>query len=105
MRVAILAVCFVLAAAGIAPAAPGYCQVEIVNRSHHDVLVDGAFDDGSRLPGFRMYSNETAHYIDLHYHGYCHSALRLEITSLQVPHRVIYEAWTHVNTTVHIVPY
>lgn len=104
MRVALLSIFLVLAAIRSAPAAPGHCQVEIVNRSSHVVMVHGTFDDGSPLHPFRVYAGDAPHYIELHYHGYCHSGLHLKIESIQSPHHVqMYDAWTHVNSTVQLV--
>lgn len=101
MRVVFLSICLVLAVIRSAPAAPGYCQIEIVNRSNHDVTVYGTFDDGSPLHAFRMYAGEPPHYIDLHYHAYCHSGMHLRIERIQSPHHMmVYDAWTHVNSTV-----
>lgn len=106
MRVVLLSICLMLAVMRNAPAAPGYCQIEIVNRSHHDVMVYGTFDDGSPLHPFRMYGGESPHYIDLHYHAYCHTGAHLRIERIQSPHHIVmYNAWTRVNSTVHIAPH
>lgn len=104
MRVVLLSICLVLMAMQSAPAAPGYCQIQIVNRSGEDVTVYGTFDDGSPLHPFRMYAGDAPHHIDLHYHGYCHSGMHLKIERIQSPHNVMmYNAWAHVNSTVQLV--
>ncbi|MGH7660989.1 MAG: hypothetical protein ACRENA_08785 [Vulcanimicrobiaceae bacterium] len=106
MRVLLLSLCLVLAMAQSAPARPGYCEIELINSMNNDVSVHGTFDDGHPLTRFRMYAHETPHYISLHYSGYCHSGMRLTVESIQTPHNeVIYNAWTHKDATVRIVPY
>ncbi|KTD60267.1 hypothetical protein Lsan_2045 [Legionella santicrucis] len=85
---------------------PGYCQIEVINRSYDDVYVYGIFDDGIGLPAFMVPSFDSPHYIDLFYYGYCHSGMRVTIESIRFPYNVvIYDQFTTVNSTVRIVPY
>ncbi|STX29543.1 Uncharacterised protein [Legionella beliardensis] len=82
---------------------PGYCEIEIINNSYDNVTVYGRFDDGSSLTPFNVYSFEAPHYIDLHYYGYCHRDMYLDIVTFNGYH--IYSGYTRSETTVRIVPY
>jgi hypothetical protein len=92
-----------LTLAHAAYAAPGHCQVEIINSSGHDVMVHGTFDDGQSLHAFKIFHGDAPHYIDLFYHGYCHHGARIMIDGVRWPlHDRIYDAWTHPGNTIHI---
>lgn len=65
----------------------------------------GVFDDGSRLSSFRVYGYEAPHYIDLYYHGHCHSGMHLTVEELHSPRHVLYDRWTRTGSTVRVVPY
>lgn len=85
---------------------PGYCEIEIVNQSGHDIKVYGVFDDRVPLAPFQIYAYEAPHYIDLFYNGYCHAGMDLYIDSWDWPlwYR-IYSSWTPVGTSIYAVPY
>lgn len=82
---------------------PGYCEIEVLNRSFDDVTVYGTFDDGSALIPFNAYSFESPHYISLFYYNYCHRNMYLDVVTFDGYH--IYSGYTRVDTTVKIVPY
>lgn len=87
------------------PAYPGYCQIEIINSSKHDVEVYGTFDDGDPLDPFRIRVHDAPHYISLLTYGYCQYGMFLSIESIQGPRNTsIYAAWTDVNSIVRIFP-
>lgn len=106
MRVVLFSIGLALMVMGNAPASPGYCQIEIINRSRQDVVAYGTFDDGSPLHSFRIYAGEAPHYIELYYHGRCHIGMHLRIEHMQSPHPIMmYDAWTHPGSTVQLVPH
>lgn len=84
---------------------PGYCEIEVVNRSFENVVVSGEFDDGSPLIPFNIYSYgfDTPHYISLYYFGRCHAGMILHVDTFSgYP---LYSAYTYRQSTVTIVPY
>ncbi|KTD06113.1 hypothetical protein Lgra_2890 [Legionella gratiana] len=83
---------------------PGYCEIEVINESYTDVYVDGFFDDNAYLKPFRVFSFDAPHYISLYYYGACHYGMQLRVASAGSPY-FIYDRWTTVGSTVHIVPY
>lgn len=105
MRVLFLAICLIFAMVRNTLASPGYCQIEIINSMTENVSVRGVFDDGSRLSSFRVYGHEAPHYIDLYYHGHCHSGMHLTVEELHSPRHVLYDRWTRTGSTVRVVPY
>lgn len=80
---------------------PGFCQIEIINRSFTDVRVYGVFDDGN-VVDFNIYRFEQPHYISLFYNFYCHNMMYITIQS---PYATLYSDWTNVNSTIRILPY
>lgn len=83
---------------------PGYCEIEIINRSFTDVSVYGTFDDNSPVD-FDVYRGDGPHYISLYYYGYCHQDMYLEIYPLHNHSYPIYSGITAVNSTVLIDTY
>lgn len=80
---------------------PGYCEIEIVNRSFDNVRVYGVFDDGLSMDPFNVYSFELPHYIPLFYYGYCHDGMDLYIDSFSgYP---IFSGYVPRATTIRIV--
>lgn len=82
---------------------PGYCEIEIINRSYQDVYVYGEFDDGYRLDPFVIYSFEGPHYISLYYYGYCHSGMYLYISTEQG--YLLYSGYAQRRSSIRVVPY
>ena len=82
---------------------PGYCEIEIINRSFDNVTVSGMFDDGYSMLPFTVYSFGMPQYIDMYYYGYCHAGMSLFIDAWS-GYRV-YAGYTQTNTTIHVVPY
>lgn len=82
---------------------PGYCEIEIINRSFDDVTVYGIFDDGVTMEPFNIYSFESPHYISLYYYNYCHAGMNLYIDTFSGYH--VYSGYTYAKSTVRIVPY
>ena len=82
---------------------PGFCEIEIINRSFEHVSVYGVFDDGASLEPFNVYSFESPHYISLYYYGYCHSGMNLFINTFDGDY--LYSGYTPTGTTIRIVPY
>jgi hypothetical protein len=81
---------------------PGYCEIEVINSSYHDLVVSGQFDDWSYLDTFRIYAGDAPHYIDLFYHGYCHSGMNLNVQTLDGYY--VYSQYTRTGETVRLVP-
>ena len=81
---------------------PGYCEIEIVNRSFDDVRVYGVFDDGLSMDPFNVYSFESPHYISLFYYGYCHDGMDLYMDSFSG--YTIFSGYVPRFTTIRIVP-
>jgi hypothetical protein len=82
---------------------PGYCEIEIINRSFSNVSVYGTFDDGTSLQPFDIYSFESPHYISLYYYGYCHYGMNIYINTFGGSY--VYSGYTPVGTTIRVVPY
>lgn len=82
---------------------PGYCEIEIINRSYQDIYVYGDFDDGYRLDPFMIYSFEGPHYISLFYYGYCHSGMYLYISTDQG--YLLYSGYAQRRSSIRVVPY
>ena len=101
MRVAILSICLALAMAAPAPAYPGHCQIELVNDSHESITVHVTFDDGTPIV-FQMHSLDSPHYVDLFFHGYCHSRAHVTVSDWK---HILYHNYTNVQSTIRIVPY
>ena len=81
-------------------AMPGYCEIEIVNHSFHNVSVHGDFDDGTSMYPFNVYSFGYAQYIDLYYYNYCHAGMYLSIYDDYG--YVLYSAYTPVGSSIVI---
>ena len=82
---------------------PGYCEIEIINRSYEDVRVYGVFDDGVYLDPFTIYSFEGPHFISLYFYGYCHQGMDLYIDTWSGYH--LYAGYTPRRRSIRIVPY
>ena len=82
---------------------PGYCEIEIINRSYEDVRVYGVFDDGYPMEPFTIYSFEGPHYISLYVYGYCHAGMDLYIDTWSGYH--LYAGYTPRRRSIRIVPY
>ena len=80
---------------------PGYCEIEIINRSFEPVLVSGRFIDGAYLDAFEIYPYEYPHYISLQYWG-CQQGMYLNISNRYGYH--IYSGYTPVYQTVIVHP-
>ena len=81
---------------------PGYCEIEIINRSYDDVRVSGVFDDGLGLVPFYAYSFGYPEYISLYYYGYCHDGMDLYIDTYYG--RPVFSGYVSRWTTIRIVP-
>lgn len=82
---------------------PGYCEIQINNRSFDNVTVYGTFDDGIAMTPFDIYAFEQPHYISLYYYGYCHRDMYLNIVTFSgYP---VYSGYTRADSAVNIVPY
>ncbi|ARB91981.1 hypothetical protein [Legionella longbeachae] len=84
---------------------PGYCEIEVRNSSYEAVFVDGFFDDRAYLQPFVIPVNDDSHFISLYYRGSCHYSMQLRVAPVSSPYYFIYDQWTRVGSTVHIVPY
>jgi len=82
---------------------PGYCEIEIINRSMEDVVVSGGLDSNVSLRPFVVYSYELPHYISLYYYGYCYSGMFLHIDTTSG--RPIYDRYTPVGSTLYVRSY
>ena len=102
LRVVFFSLFLALAMAGHASAHPSYCQIEIVNDSHENVLVQVKHDDGSMVH-FTIHAHDSAHYIDLFYYGYCHSSAHVTVTDPN--HSLLYTGFSHTGSTIRIVPH
>lgn len=91
-----------LVKAPTAVAFPGYCEIEISNRSFEDVRVYGVFDDGLSMDPFNVYSFEAPHYISLFYYGYCHDGMDLYMDTFSGYN--IFSGYVPRYTTIRIVP-
>ena len=81
---------------------PGYCEIEVINRSYDNVKVYGVYNDGLTMEPFNVYSFERPHYISLFYYGYCHLGMNLDIVTWSGYHK--YSDYTEIGTTVQILP-
>ena len=80
-----------------------YCSIEIINNRHDTASVLVRYDDGSTVH-MLVHAFDAPHYVSLFYHGYCRSGAHVRVETL--PHHiVIYDRWTHVDSTVRMVPY
>lgn len=84
---------------------PGYCQIEVRNSSYEAVFVDGFFDDQAYLERFVIPVNDGPHFISLYYGGGCHYSMEIRVAPVSAPYYFIYDQWTRVGSTVHVVPY
>lgn len=110
LKLAFITVCAALCVpstfTSLASARAGYCQIEIINSMQNDMSVHVRFDDGHPLQPFKIYAHDAPHYISLHYNGYCHSGAHITMEAIHFPHNhVVYDAWTHADSTVHAVPH
>lgn len=80
---------------------PGYCEIEIINRSYEPVNVTGNFIDGDWLDPFSIYPYEYPHYISLSYFG-CQPGMYLTISNFHG--YVLYTGYTPVYQTLVIEP-
>lgn len=83
---------------------PGYCEIEIINRSYDDVRVYGVFDDFTPMKPFKVYSYGSSAYISLYYKSYCHLGMNLYVDTWN-DHINIFTGYVKVNTTLNVVPY
>jgi hypothetical protein len=85
---------------------PGYCEIEVVNRSNDDVNVFGTFDDGSTMDPFTIhrFGYDAPQFISLYYYGYCHSGMNLYVETVRGGYR-LYTGYTPVGSIVEVVPY
>ncbi|HVA29122.1 MAG TPA: hypothetical protein VNF68_13150 [Candidatus Baltobacteraceae bacterium] len=102
LRVAIFSLCLAFVTASQVSASPGYCEIEIINDSHENVMVQVKFDDGS-LAHFVIYAREHPHYVSVFYHGYCHSNAHVTVTGPN--QHTLYSAWSHTGSTIRIIPH
>jgi len=82
---------------------PGYCEIEIINRSYQDIYVSGEFDDGYILDPFTIYSFEGPHYVSLYYYGYCHVGMYLYISTHEG--YLLYSGYTKRRSSIRVLPY
>lgn len=80
---------------------PGYCEIEVVNRSYEPVHVSGQFLDGAYLTPFDIYPYDSAHYISVYYYG-CQSGMYITIENFAG--YVMYSGFTPVYQTLVIYP-
>lgn len=80
---------------------PGYCEIEILNRSFEPVHVSGTFIDGGYLEAFDIFPHEYPHYITLQYWG-CQPGMYLTISNFNG--YVIYSGYTPVYQTITVYP-
>lgn len=80
---------------------PGYCEIEIINRSFEPVHVSGTFIDGDWLDPFDIYPFESPHYISLQYWG-CQNGMYLTISNFNG--YIIYSGFTPVYQTITLYP-
>lgn len=88
------------ATAAPAVAAPGHCEIEIINGSHEAVTVHVTFED-RQFVSFIMHQHDAPHYVHLWQGGYCHRDAHVVVTDAH--HRAIYSAFTRVGATIHII--
>ncbi len=81
---------------------PGYCEIEIDNRSFEPVHITGQFLDGLNLDPFDIYPNDASHYISVYYYG-CQSGMYLTISNFGG--YVMYSGYTPVYQTLVIYPF
>lgn len=87
---------------------PGYCEIEIINRSYDNVTVFGTYEDNSQIAPFDIFTNEYPHYISLFYRDYdglyrCHNSMYIAIETFN--HYPVYSSYTRVGSTINVVPY
>jgi hypothetical protein len=58
---------------------PGFCQIEVINKSADDVIVSGVYDNGAPLYPFNIYSSDFPRYINMYYYGACHSSIYINV--------------------------
>ncbi len=80
---------------------PGYCEIEVVNRSFEPVHVSGQYLDGAYLTPFDIYPFDSAHYISVYYYG-CQSGMYITIQNFAG--YVMYSGYTPVYQTLVIYP-
>jgi hypothetical protein len=80
----------------------GSCNIEIINHSLLYATVYGTFDDGTPLIPFGIMPDDSSHYIDLFYNGYCHLNMYLDIINANGFH--IYTKYTPYNTLIKLMP-
>jgi hypothetical protein len=99
---ALLLPCLLLVTAVPAVAAPGHCEIEIVNGSHEAVTVHVTFEDRHSV-SFVMHQHDAPHYVNLFWGGYCHRDAHVVVTDAH--RRPLYSSFTKVDAIIHIVPY
>lgn len=79
--------------------APGYCQIEVNNRSSKSAIVDIYYDDS---PGYRNNVVQPGYsmYVDLYYGGYCHNRAYLVISTPES--YLLYAKYTGVHGVVDV---
>lgn len=80
---------------------PGFCEIEVINRSFVPVHVTGQYLDGQYLTPFDIYPYDAAHYISVYYYG-CQSGMNLAIQDFSG--YVMYSGYTPVYQTIVIYP-
>ena len=87
---------------------PGFCEIEIINRSYDHVTVFGTYEDNSQIAPFDIFSYGYPQYISLFYRDFdgvyrCHNTMYLAIETFN--HYPVYTGYTMVGSTINIVPY
>jgi hypothetical protein len=79
--------------------APGYCEIEIANRSYKGAYVDIQYDNGSRRNNLYVYPAHSL-FVPLYYGGYCHQAAYFTVYSPE--HYLLYSGYAYVGHTLTI---
>ena len=80
---------------------PGYCEIEVINRSFEPVHVTGQYLDGGVLAPFDIYPYDSPHYISVYYWG-CQSGMYVTIQNFAG--YVMYSGYTPTYQTLVIYP-
>jgi len=80
---------------------PGFCEIEVINRSYDPVHVTGQYLDGAYLTPFDIYPYDSPHYISVYYYG-CQDGMYLTIRDFSG--YVMYSGYTPVYQTLVIYP-
>lgn len=87
---------------------PGFCEIEIINRSFDNVTVFGTYEDNALIIPFDIFANSYPHYVSLYYRDFdgiyrCHNSMYISIETFN--HYPVYSTYTRVGSTINIVPY